>query len=118
MTNDRIAGKVMGWNKRHDELGNDLGMWDHGTHVESSFTIGTPDFLTDWNAMRLVIEKMRERGYDFEVSDVRLGDRYIARFVHSVEKIKEPLIANWFDAIHESLPPAVCLAALEAVKGG
>lgn len=110
--NERIAVEVMGWKLCKHPMKMDGYLVDKVVECEDEHLciVRRDDyqFLTDWNAMRLVIEKMRESGYQIHIIDE--GSAWYVH-VHGITVEAEG------DATHESLPTAVCLAALEAVKG-
>lgn len=66
-----------------------------------------PRYSTEWYAMRLVIDKMRERGWDY--IEMQCGTSTEWRVYLEKREIRRVGIAP-------TLPHAVCLAALKAVE--
>lgn len=83
--------------------------WNFGTHVET--TGGLPQYSTSIADAWLVVEKMFELGWCF---DLNLYSRYTAVF----RKSYLPSRANTdsFEGKEDTAPHAICLAALKAVS--
>ena len=116
ITNEQIADKVMGWEVIDYDNGiKDIKMPDG--EIRKLGSVGNYyDFLNDWNAMRLVIEKMRERGYEYAC----IGgiDKYSVTFGVLTTDSDTHLgrYADMFSGKNESLPLAVSEAALKALE--
>ena len=65
-----------------------------------------PKFSTTWEGLGLVVERMRERGFDFTLSHAG-RDGWFASFKQSMPGMSS--------ARNRSAPHAVCLAALRAL---
>ncbi len=108
MTNELIAVSVMGWEK---DCSPPTHVWwnvvtSRGVVVKSLGTL--PDFLTDMTAAMMVVEKMREKGFMFDCGTSK-ENRYYADF-HT-----PGCVEKGFDDC-ESLPTAICHAALSALN--
>jgi len=89
-----------------------VGYQSMTTAMNPDGTFGhTPAFSTSWSGMQLVVEEMQRRGYDFRLRlyETIGGEwKYFARFEDGEEE---------YDAIGDSAPHAVALAALSALEG-
>lgn len=115
--NERVAVEVMGWEfvtgKKVDKIRtwNEFEVYEDHWALNGKYVFGKtlPQWDSDWNAMRLVVEKMRDRGFILSVQENKHG-QYRVFFDKSDD-------VSFTGGCHESLPTAACLAALEAVKG-
>ena len=105
--NRRVAEEILEvcW---HED---DISREDFCTCGRDVMNVGSclnPDYLTDWNAMRLVIEKMREDGFACVIS-WDIGEPCGAIFMNKARGVVQREA--------KTLPEAICLAALAAVGG-
>lgn len=70
-----------------------------------------PRFSTDIASAMLVVEKMRERGWDVALTSLSVSSKWGVSFI-----ARNGSSARYFKEEAESLPKAITLAALEAVK--
>lgn len=65
-------------------------------------------YSTSWEGMRLVVERMREMGFCFQVTQ---DSKWDAGFMNKEQE-------DFWSGDSDIAPHAVCLAALAAIEGG
>lgn len=109
MKNEMIAEKVMGWEKT---ASNAKGCLWWCPNKKQHY--GETDFLTDMNATMMVIAKMREKGFKLSIADdLTYGNK---SDVYVVAFHEPPHCINSYRSKSESLPTAICTAALKAME--
>ena len=104
--NAAVAERVMGW-KTNEVYGH---YYDDSKIDFFERMKGNPDFLaTDWSGVRLVVERMKALGWTANIGYGAQCDGWCEFWFG--DKTTKSAHAN-------SLPHAVCLAALKAVGGG
>lgn len=77
-----------------------------------------PEFSSSWSAVQMVVEKMREKGWNFQVFGPETGnEKWRGKFefhVHPLSAHQERRVVG----VADTFPIAVCRAALAAVRGG
>ena len=102
-----VAEKVMGWT----HLPNQAEFWyPPGVHPLSNIYGHTvPSYSTSISDAWLVVERMREMGYNFHASVSAEGSKVAATFLAS----NDPLpVSRW---TLDSMPMSICLAALRSL---
>lgn len=100
MTNELVAKQVMGW-----EYSNELWQTRYSSMVD------LPNFLTDMNAAMMVVEKMMELRWFFSLEgSIDMDDE-----VYHHVQFSNSMLRIYRDS-NESLPTAICTAALKAME--
>lgn len=105
-----VAREVMGWVMYHDEVvdGNFWAVPDLGEDQPFDYYVDEWHPVTDWNDMRLVIERMRENEWGWDIGS------HVGKFAARIFPGNQDFIVHEVDTIPE-LPLAMAVAALKAV---
>jgi hypothetical protein len=111
-----IATEVMGWVFCNCDVYGGVGEHRHDVDDWSALE-PTPRFSTTYEGMGLVLERMRELGWGWKLESWLYfhGAGWGAEVEDFTEKEKS---RGRFQVYSLSLPHAVCLAALKAVRSG
>ncbi|GIQ62137.1 hypothetical protein PACILC2_07050 [Paenibacillus cisolokensis] len=107
---DKRVAEALGW-----EVVTNKSMlppsWKYGVVKSGQLGMQEPNFSTTWDGMRLVVEEMRRRELSVFMSNSE------ADFAWSCQ-IRDPKSRLLAWDFSESLPHAVCMAAIKALGGG
>ena len=110
--NAKVAVEVMGW---VEQIG---GGWRKADYTSAP----TPNFLSpDWSGVRLVCERMRELGYPSFSAETFDHETWLVSFTCIYGPCKrhgtKEDCAHGGQEYADTLPRAVCLAAIKAMEG-
>jgi hypothetical protein len=109
--NRRVAVEVMGWIPSDDPR-----IVDGWKRPDGMYVFDPENFAGTWEGAGMVVERMRELGYDFSLMLVRHDNVEKWSAVFEQARYDKPRVVG--EALETGAPEAICLAALAALGKG